>query len=207
MEIREVTTYNEKAPFTGFGVWICFETKYRKALLIHPVLLTELVLTEYEFVKSAGDRLWPLNETKTSFNFERFRQSFKDRINLFIRTNKPFPLNTVARVISELDEISEEEAYRFIKSLDQSAWDDCIETSLRLDKTNREYALKKDVDIQHIKGRPRTIVEIFKEVGPSSIYKITELATGRLKTKCKISRTVTYFVHRLAAEGVLEIVA
>jgi len=207
MEIREITTYHEKAPFTGYGVWFVFETKYRKAHLVHPVTLTELMLNEYEFVRAVGKCLWPNNNTGTSFHKDKFVRDFKTRLEFMIQNRKPFPIQAVAKIISELDEISEEEAHEFIKALDQKSWDMCIPTTLRLDKTSREYALKKDADLSAVRGRPLAIVEAFKESGPASIYKITELVTGKLKTKSKTGRVVTYFVHKLASQGILEIVA
>lgn len=207
MEIREITTYHEKSPVTGYSIWFVFETKYRKAHLIHVSTLKELILSEYEFVTSVGNCLWPFNNTKTSFNKDKFVRDFKDRLEFMIQHKKPFPIQSVAKIISELDEISEDEAHKFIKSLDQKSWDLCIPTSLRLDSTSREYALRKDVDLSSVRGRPLTIVEAFRESGPASIYKITELVTGKLKTKSKTSRVVTYFVHKLASQGILEIVA
>jgi hypothetical protein len=206
MEIREVTTYNERAPFTGYGVWVVFELVGRKAQLIHPIHLTELMLSEYEYVQSCGNSLWPYNNTGTSFNVDRFKRNLKERIEFFVRTKKSFPIQTVAKIIAELDEIEVSEALKYISSLGVEATEDEKPVSMAMDKASREYSLRKDVDISNIAGRPRVIVEVIRESGPASIYQITHLVTGRLKTKCGISRTVTYFVHKLASQGILEIV-
>ncbi len=205
MEIREVTTYNEKAPFTGYGIWIVFELKYRKAHLLHPIHLTELMLSEYEYVRSSGNCLWPFNSTGNSFNFERWKQSFKDRIAFFIEHKRSFPLQLVAKVISEIDNITVEEAIRYIGSLSQS--EAGKPAPMLFTKANIEYALRKDADVSEMRGRPLAIVNAFKENGPASIYQITHLVKGKLKTKSDLSRVVTYFVHKLASQGILEIVA
>jgi hypothetical protein len=207
MEIREVTTYNEKAPFTGYGLWIVFELKYRKILIVHPVTLTEIVLSEYEYVKSCGDSLWPINTSKTSFKFDKFARDFKERIRYRITKGKSFPIQTVAKVIAELDNITVEEASRYLTSLSHQSYDLGNVETLDIDDENREYRLRKGVDYSHITGRPLAIIEAFRENGPSSKYKITELVTGKVKTKMKISRVVTYFVNKLASQGILEIVA
>jgi len=205
MEIREVTQYNEKAPFTGYGIWVVFELKYRKAHLLHPIHLTELMLSEYEYVRASGNCLWPINNTGTSFNFERWKKSFKDRVLFFIEHNRSFPVQLVAKTIAELDEISLEEAIRFLGSLTQS---EAGKPKPKLfTKANMEYALREDVDISNMRGRPLAIVTAFKENGPASIYQITHLVKGKLKTKSDLSRVVTYFVHKLTAQGILEIVA
>lgn len=205
MEIREVTQYNRDAPFTGYGVWIIFELKYRKAQLIHPVHLTELILSEYELVRSSGNSLWPTNKTGSSFNFEKFKQDFKDRVKFFIEHKRSFPLQTVARVIAELEDISTEEAIRIIGGMTES--EAGKPTPMLFSKANRQYALREDVDLSKIRGRPLAVVNAFKENGPASIYQITHLVKGRLKTKSDLSRVVTYFVHKLTSQGILEIVA
>jgi hypothetical protein len=203
MEIREITTYNEKAPFSGYGIWIVWEMKYRKAHLLHPVHLTELILSEYEYVKSSGNMLYPFNQTKTSFNLERFKKSFKERVQFFVEHHRTFPVQLVSKVIAELDSTSEEEA---IKIIGDFSSDGEGHTTALFDKANRTYCLSKDADISTFRGRQRVILNAFEENGPSSIYQITNLVDGRLKTKSKISRVVTYFVHRLTYQGILNIV-
>lgn len=205
MEIREITTYHEKAPFTGYGIWIVFEMKYRKAHLIHPIHLTELILSEYEYVRSSGNSLWPFNNACNSFNFDRFKAEFKKRVETFIRTGKSFPVQTVTKIISEMDNISIEEATRFIGSFTSSEYNKPVSTLFN--KANREYALSKDADLSKFRGRPLAVLTAFKENGPASIYQITHLVNGRLKTKSDLGRVVTYFVHKLTSQGVLEIVA
>lgn len=209
MEIREVTQYNEKAPFTGYGLWIVFELKHRKAQLIHPIYFTELILSEYEYVKSSGGCLWPNNNTKTSFNIDKFKRDLKSRIRFMLENKRPFPVQVVAKIIAELDSISEREALDLIKSMNNSVSAELgIPTSITLDKANLEFRLRKDADTSSIKGRPLAIVEVLKETGESaSMYRINHLVNGRLKTKCKLSRAVTYFVNKLVAQGILEIVA
>lgn len=198
--------YHDKAPFTGYGVWICFEMKFRKVQMIHPSTFTEIMLSEYEYVKSSGKSLWPVNNSGTIFNLDRFVARFKERIDARIRTGKSFPVQTVAKILAEFDDTTVEQATRYLKSLTQASFDDGNHKTLDLDKNNREYALRKDADISGITGRPLAIVEAFRDNGPSSIYRITELVTGRVKTKMKVSRVVTYFVHQLTIRGVLEIV-
>lgn len=204
MEIREVTTYNEKAPFTGYGIWVIFEMKYRKAHLLHPVHLTELMLSEYEYVQSSGNCLWPFNNTGNSFNFERWKQNFKDRVAFFIQHKRSFPVQLVAKVISEIDGITVEEAVKYIGSLTQLESGKATPTLFT--KANIEYVLRKDADISLMRGRPLAVVNAFQENGPASIYQITHLVKGKLKTKSDLSRVVTYFVHKLTAQGILEIV-
>lgn len=205
MEIREVTTYNEKAPFTGYGVWVVFELKYRKAHLLHPIYLTELMLSEYEYVRSSGNCLWPINNTGTSFNFEKWQHDFKNRVAFFIENKRSFPIQLVAKVIAEIDKTSIEEAIRFLGSLTESV---AGKSAPKLfTKANIEYALREDADISNVRGRPLAIVNAFQENGPASIYQITHLVKGKLKTKSDLSRVVTYFVHKLTAQGILEIVA
>lgn len=205
MELREVTQYNRDAPFTGYGIWIIFELRYRKAHLLHPVHLTELMLSEYELVKASGNCLWPITKPDTSFNWEKFKQDFKDRVKFFIEHNRSFPLQMVAQVISEMDDISVSEAIQVIGSYSIS--EGGKPTPILFDKANRSYALAEDVDLRYFRGRKHALLTVFKENGPSSIYQITHLCKGRLKTKSDLGRVVTYLVHRLTIEGVLEIVA
>lgn len=207
MEIREVTTYNKNAPFTGYGIWIVFEMRYRKAQLLHPIHLTELILTEYEFVSSSGNQLWPENKTgiANAFNFERFKKSFKERVEFFIRNKKTFPVQLVVKVIEELDGCTSQEAMRFLASHTQQEYNKPVSTLFN--KANREYNLAEDVDLSNFRGRQLVILNAFKENGQASIYQITHLVTGKLKTKSDVSRVVTYFVHKLASQGILEIAA
>src|SRR5579862_9522262 len=140
MEIREVTQYNEKAPFTGYGLWIVFELKHRKAQLIHPIYFTELILSEYEYVKSSGGCLWPTNNTKTSFNLEKFKRDFKSRIRFMLENKRPFPVQIVAKIIAELDEITEKEAIALINSMNNMVSAELgVPTSITLDKANLEF--------------------------------------------------------------------
>jgi hypothetical protein len=205
MEIREVTTYNKNAPFSGYGVWVVFEMKYRRAQLLHPIHLTELILGEYDYIRSRGKCLWPENETGSSFNFERFRKSFKDRVELFVKNKKTFPVQLVSNVIAELDKCSTTEAMRFIASHTTKEHNKSVSTLFN--KANREYNLAKNVDLSHYKGRQLVILSAFRENGQASIYQITHLVTGTLKTKSDVGRVVTYFIHKFAARGILEIVA
>lgn len=205
MEVREITQYNKDAPFTGYGVWVVFELKYRKAHLLHPVHLTELMLSEYELARASGSCLWPFVKPDTSFNWEKFKRDFKDRVRFFIEHNRSFPLQTVAQVISEMDDISVTEA---IQEIGQYAISESGKpTPILFDKANRSYALAEDVDLRYFRGRKHALLTIFKENGPSSIYQATHLCKGRLKTKSELGRVVTYLVHRLTTEGVLVIVA
>lgn len=206
MEIREVTTYNPDAPFKGYGIWILFEYKYRKVQLLHPVFLTELILSEYEYVKSSGNSLWPINTSgiENSFHWERFKAKFKERVKHFAENQKSFPVQLVAKVIAEMDGVTEKEAVRWIGSFTESVAGK--PAPLLFNKANREYALNKDVKLSEYRGRILTILTIFNETGPASIYQITHLAQGRLKTKSDVGRVVTYFVNKLASQGILEIV-
>lgn len=205
MEIREVTQYHKDAPFSGYGIWIVFELKYRKAHLLHPVHLTELMLNEYEFVRASGSCLWPIANDSSSFNFDRWKKDFKARVAFFVEHKRSFPLQTVAKVISEIDGISTEKAIAYIGSFSIS--EGGKPTPMLFDKANRSYALREDVDLTQFRGRQLALVNAFKENGPSSIYQITHLVKGRLKTKSDLGRVVTYFVHKLTAQGILEIVA
>lgn len=205
MEIREVTTYNKNAPFSGYGIWIVFEMRYRQAQLLHPIRLTELILTEYDFIRSSGNSLWPENKTGNSFDFERFRRSFKERVELFIRNKRTFPVQLVTNVIAELDKCSNQEAMRFLASHTQQEYGKPVSTLFN--KANREYNLAENVDLSEYRGRQLVILNAFKENGQASIYQITHLVTGKLKTKSDVSRVVTYFVHKFASQGILEIVA
>ena len=207
MEVREVTQYDERAPFTGYGVWIVFEQKNRRALLLHPVTLTELSLTEYQFVQGVGKSLWPINTSKSSFNSDRFIYNFKERIRAFLINIRTFPVNLAAQVISEFERISVEEAMKVISSLGASVDEELPATAI-LDKTNRAYRVAKNVRLSDFVGRTLAVLEVVKESGPVNTYQIASLAEGRLKTKCQggVSRAVTYIVNKLASQGILEIV-
>lgn len=205
MEIREITQYNRDAPFTGYGVWIVFELRYRKAHLLHPVHLTELMLSEYELARASGNCLWPFLKPDTSFNWEKFKDDFKERVRFFIEHKRSFPLQLVAQVISEMDNISVTEAIQEIGSYSIS--ESGRRTPILFNKANRSYALADDVDIRWYRGRKHALLTVFKENGPSSIFQVIHLCKGRLKTKSELGRVVTYLVHRLTIEGVLVIVA
>lgn len=204
MEIREVTSYSDKTPFTGYGVWMVFELKYRKVLLLHPVYLTEVILREYEYVSSVGKCIWPFNETSGSFNLERFTNNFKERIKLAIVSKKSFPIQTAAKALAELQETTQEEALAYIVSLNVSTTGKPV--SVTLDKVSKTFTLSKEANIENIRGRPLAIVEALKENGPANIYQIVHLVDGKLKTKCDLRRAVVYFVNKLASQGILEII-
>ncbi len=201
MEIREITQYDERLPFIGYGIWVIFEMRHRKVHAIHPIRFCEIILSEYDFVKSAGKSLWPNNTTKSSFDFERWRNTFKERVKFFVEHRRPFPISTIARIISEIDEITVEEATRWIVSLNTDS------APRALSKESIEYQLRKGVDISSVRGIPISIVNALNENGAASINRITTLVEDKLKTKSGLGRVVTYFVHKLTAQGILEIVA
>jgi len=204
VEIREVTTYNPNAPFDGYGVWVVFEQRYHKVCLLHPVTLSKLNLEEYEYVRASGNSLWPFNNTNTSFNVERFLKNFKERIKFFIDNEKSIPAELCATVISELQDISMEGARRIINELGLESEEEVIYS---LDKKDRKFNLRENANYEKVRGRPLAIIEALREHGPASMKKITELVDGKLKTRCKLSRAVTYFVNKLTSQGILEIVA
>lgn len=204
MEIREITSYNEKSPHMGYGVWLVMTQQNRQAHLLHPIHLTELYMKEYEYRKSVGDCLWPNNTSKTSFNRDRFSHNFRERISFCMKLKRPFPINTVAQALSELDDITLEEAMRFIGQTTVNEFGESV--SKLSTKANREYVLREGVDPELFKGRQRALLCAFKEHGSASIYQITTAVEGKLKTKSDLSRVVTYFVNKLASQGILEIV-
>jgi hypothetical protein len=204
VDIREFTTYSEKSPCTGYGIWIVLEEKGRKAHLLHPVHLSELVVNEYEYYSSSGQSLWPNNSTGTSFNAQRFIESFKNRIAFFLENGRPFPMQTVAKALAGFEEISLEEALRFIGSLSVNEYGESV--SKLSTKANREYVLRNGVNVNCFHGRQYDLLCAFKEHGPASIYQITNLVDGKLKTKSDLGRVVTYLVNKLASQGILEIV-
>lgn len=207
MEIREVTTYSENSPFTGYGIWIIFEKKYHKAILLHPVLLTELQLNEYEFVESCGNCLWPFNNSGKGFSIDRFISNFKERIKFFIDNERSIPAELCAKVISEIDEISMEKARECINLLALKSGEELKTGVYSLDKKEREFSLRDDANYSKVRGRPLAIIEALRDYGPATMEQITELVDGKLRTKCKLSRAVTYFVNKLTSQGILEIVA
>ena len=177
-----------------------------KAHLFHPVHLTDFYLSEYEFRVSSGDELWPNNMSKGPFNREYWVKRFRDRIMSLAQRGKPFPVQTVAAILATVDDISVEEALHFIgaASVDENG----ISTSSQLStKATREYAIREDVDPTEFRGRQRALLCAFKEHGSASIHKITALVEGKLKTESDLGRVVTYFVNKLAREGILEITA
>lgn len=205
VEIREFTTYHEKSPITGYGVWIVLDEKDRKAHLLHPITLTELIVSEYDFARNSGKSIWPMNSTGVTFSASRFMDSFKKRIAFFLENNRPFPVNTVARALADMEEITIEEAMQFIGSLSVNEYGESI--SRLSDKANREYALKANVDITTFNGRQLALLRDFKEHGPASIYQLTSRVKGKLETKSDLGRVVTYFVNKLTSQGILEIIA
>lgn len=215
MEIREITTLHKNAPFKGYGVWVVFETRLRKAHLFHPVTFTELFLSEYEFVRSCGNCLWPFNNSGSNFNVQKFYANFLERVEFFVKNKKSFPVNLVAQVISEVGELSMENSMKFIQNLyskvlqqmPEETTEEQIQKELSFDKHTRVFKFKEGADTQKVKGRPLAIVEALKQDGPATMLEITERVSGTLKTKCKLSRTVTYFVNKLTSQGILEIVA
>jgi len=164
-----------------------------------------LVVSEFEFVKSSGQTLWPVNATGISFNAARFMSSFKRRIAFFLENKRPFPVQTVAKALAGLEEIELDEAMRFIGSLSVNEYGESI--SRLSNKTTREYGLRSGIDDTRFNGRQLAIVRAFKEYGPASIYQITAKLEGKLQTKSDPGRVVTYFVNKLASQGVLEIIA
>ncbi len=206
LEVREVTTYNENAPFTGYGLWLVMAEENRRAHLLHPIHLTEMYLREYEYVKSVGGSLWPNNTTKSIFDKDKFIRRFKENIAFKLKFKKPFPINTVAKALSELEGITLEEAFTAIgqETIDKETGEIISSVST---KANREYALKEGINPDNFKGRQHALLCAFKEHGSASIYQITSLVEGKLKTKSSLSRVVTYFVNKLASQGILEIVA
>ena|ERR1035437_5812318 len=207
MDIREFTTYSEKSPVTGYGVWIVLEEKGHRALLLHPLHLCELAVSEYEFVTCSGDTLWPNNATGTIFHAERFVESFKKRISFFLENERAFPVQTVARALALFEDITVQEALKFIGSVSVNEFGESI--SPISNKANREYVLRDGIDPRNFPGRASTILLLVKEHGPASILQITSLADGKLKVtdQCPLNRTVTYFVNKLTSEGILQIVA
>jgi hypothetical protein len=205
MDIREFTCYKERLPFRGYGIWIVVEEKNRNALLLHPIHLVEEEFSEYEFRCNVGDSLWPINTTGTGFDFERFIRSFEYRIKYFLENGRQFPVQSVAKALSALKEISMEDALSFIgeNSVDQFG----SSFSRLADKASREYDIKAGVDIKKFSPRAQVILEDLKEHGPASIHKITHRVDGKLKTKTPLGRVVTYFVNQLTTQGALEIVA
>lgn len=203
MEIRELTLYNEKSPVTGYSCWIVVEHG-RRVQLLHPYHLTELILTEYEFKIANGEQMWPENGTGCGFSASRFIQSFKKRIAFFLENKRPFPVQTVAKTLAAFEEISVDEAMAFIGSLSVNEFGESI--SCVSNKANRVYDIKPNVDLRkYFQTRPGAILNALKEHGPSTIYTITSLVDKTLKTKSDKARVVTYFVNKLASEGILEI--
>ena len=200
MEIREVTQYHEKSPFTGYGIWIVFELKYRKAQLLHPIYLTELMMSEYELVKASGNCLWPVQSENNFFNMDRFRKNFKERVEFFIQQKKSFPVNSVAKVIAELDGSTEQEALAWIGS--KAKVEEGRPTPMIFSKGTIQYLVNPDFK-KHIGGRKGIIVDAVREHGPASIYQLTHLVEGRLKTVTELSRVVTYLVHNLQDQRIL----
>lgn len=206
MEIREITTYSENAPFTGYGVCIVFEMRYRQVRLLHPSTLGEMLLQEYEFVEACGNQLWPFNNSGISFSVERFKRSFKERVKFSIENKRSIPFVSVCQVISELDEISVQEAEDYVNSLAIEAEEEVKRGVYSLDKHDRRFILRKDADYSRIVGRPLAIIQALQNSPPATMSEIKDLVDGKLKTKCKLSRAVTYFVNKLTSQGILEIV-
>ena len=206
IEVREITTYNEDSKINGYGIWVVVEQINRRTHIIHPVSMSELYMTEYEYAKAVGKCLWPYNNTPYSFNKERFVDNFKNRIETLLKINKSFPVNTVVKVLCELDNMTALKAMQFIgvNSIDAETGESINKLS---NKTNRIYDLKEGVDIRQFTGRQYALLKTFQEHGSASIYQITSLVEGKLKTKSSLSRVVTYFVNKLASQGILEIVA
>ncbi len=206
MKIIEFTTYNESSPVTGFGIWLVLDEGLR-AHLFHPIHLSELIVTEYDYKSGIGNSLWPTNSTGNPFSASRFMESFKKRVAFFIENRRPFPVQVVAKVIAELEEIPIEEVMLFIRSLTAG---DAEFNNSTTDKASRTYQVRKDVEIDESliePGRARVLFETLKcHNSPASIYEITSLVEGKLKTKSDLNRVVTYFVNKLTSRGVLEIV-
>jgi len=210
VEIIEFTTYSEKSPFTGFGVWILLEKNDGKAHLLHPIHLCELTVREFEFCTSVGNSIWPVNSTGTNFSASKFIESFKNRIAFFLEIERAFPIQTVAKALAFFEDISVESALDYIKSSlnesDEYLKKDGSERKARaVNKSTREFRLSDDPGIKKLSPREKVILEALKENGPASIYSITSLVDKTLKTKSDKARVVTYFVNKMLSEGVLEI--
>jgi hypothetical protein len=203
VEIREFTTYHEKSPITGYGIWIVIEEGGRRVHLLHPFSLSELIVNEVDFVQNAGAPLWPVNATGISFSASKFMEKFKKRIAFFIENKRPFNMNVVAKALAGMEEITHEEAMKMISELIPP--DDNSRIGEMTNKSNRVYRVSRDADLSKLQGRPRALIDVLLEHGPASIYQLTSLADGRLKTKTDMRRVVTYFVNKLSAEGILEL--
>lgn len=204
VDIREFTTYNENSPVSGYGVWVLIESTGKKAHLLHPILFTELIVTEYDYRKGSGATLWPINTSGVKFDASRFVEAFKKRIAFFLENERSFPINTVAKALAEFEEITFIEAVDFINKLSINDLGESI--SQKSNKANRVYKLREDCPPITFGGRPLALVQDIKENGPASIYQITSRIEGKLKTRTDLARVVTFFVNKLTAQGILEIV-
>lgn len=205
MDIQEFTTYNDNSPVTGFGVWLVLERTGKKVHLFHPVYFSEIIVTEYDFRCGAGATLWPVNASGVGFNAERFSKSFKNRIAFFLDNGRSFPINTVAKALAEMEEISLDEAMSYIGKLSVNELGESI--SRISNKTYRVYQVLDQKKALKLGGRPSTIVKDILENGPASIYQLTSRIEGKLTTKTELGRVVTYFVNKLVSQGILEVVS
>jgi len=206
VDIREYTTYSDKSPVTGYGVWVVVE-EGRRSLLLHPVHLTELVVSEYEFSTGSGNTLWPINSSRGTFDANRFIESFKKRIAFFAENERPFPIHTVAKAYAGFEDISLEDAMAVIRTLsvsELSGSDGLIPKGA--DKATRVYKVPEKLDLSLFNGRPLVILQELRTNGPSSVHRIVSLVDGKMKTKTDVRRVVTFFVNKLTAQGILEIV-
>lgn len=205
MDIREFTTYSENSPITGYGVWIVLDQGNNRTQLLHPFLLTELVVTEYEFKTGSGETLWPKNSSGVPFNASKFLQTFKNKIAFFLENGRPFNIHLVAKALSFFEETTIEEAMSFIGTLSKES-EPGESTSRLSNKAQRVYRIREEADLLKIKApRQKAIIEALKS-GPASIYQIISLVDGKLKSKSDLNRVVTYFVGKLTSQGILEIV-
>jgi hypothetical protein len=203
MEIREFTQYNERLPFTGFGVWISLGSIDRKVHLLHPIHLVEYFATEYEMAKWGGSILWPFNNSGSHINFEAFVERFEKRIKIFLESGRSFPIDSVARALADLKEISLDEAFKFIgdNSLNKNGESFSNYVS---NKTVDRYNIRKGANTFKLEGRALTIIEALKENGPMSIQQLNTYLEGRMKTINPINRAVTYYVNKFARMGILD---
>jgi hypothetical protein len=205
MNIQEFTTYHESSPVLGYGVWIVIGRENGSVHLLHPVALSELHVSEYEFRQNSGATLWPVNNSGIKFNASRFSEAFKHRILFFLENERSFPIQTAAKALAEFEEISLKEALDFIgkNSLDE----DGNFKNRVVDKANREFKLTDKFKVLMVYGRKRVILQAFLDHGPASIQTIISLVDGKLVTKSDQVRVVTYLINNMAAQGILEIVS
>ena len=73
-------------------------------------------------------------------------------------------------------------------------------------RLTRVYKVPEKLDLSLFNGRPLVILQELRTNGPSSVHRIVSLVDGKMKTKTDVRRVVTFFVNKLTAQGILEIV-